>query len=66
MNMEQNKEKHLGFQIDAKIHAKLFRIAEYEGRTGNMQILSLIDSYIKEFECNHGPINLETQEANEK
>lgn len=62
MDSTRNKEKHLGLRIDPQTHAKLFFIARYEGRTGNAQILYLIQNCIKAFEREHGAIELESRE----
>ncbi len=50
------KDKHLGIRIDAQTHYKLHYISKYEGRTGNGQILYLIQKCIREFEDEHGEI----------
>lgn len=52
------KNKHLGIRIDAVTHAKLHYIANYEGRSGNGQILYLIHRCIAEYEERHGEISL--------
>ncbi|MEA5041941.1 hypothetical protein [Oscillibacter ruminantium] len=51
------KDKHLGLRIDAETHGKLHYIAAYEGRSGNKQVLYLIQKCIREFEKEHGPID---------
>ena len=50
------KEKHLGLRIDAETHYKLHYIAQYEGRSGNGEILYLLRRHIADFEEKHGPI----------
>ncbi len=60
MNSQHKKEKHLGLRINTETHAKFFFIARFEGRTGNAQILYLIQNCIKEFEREYGPITVET------
>ena len=59
-----NKDKHLGMKIDPESHYKLHYIAEYEGRSGNKQVLYLIRQYIKQFELQNGVIEMpkETEE----
>ncbi len=47
--MRNKDNKHLGIEIDPKLHYKLRYIAKYEGRSGNAQILYLIRKCIKEF-----------------
>ena len=54
--MAKEKAKHFGIRVDQETHDKLFHIAAYEGRTGNGQILYLIQKCIREFEKEHGPI----------
>ena len=36
--MRNKKNKHLGIEVDPKLHFKLHYIAKYEGRSGNGQI----------------------------
>ncbi len=50
------KNKHLGIRIDEDLHFKLHYISEYEGRSGNGQILYLIRRCIAAFEKEHGEI----------
>lgn len=50
------KNKHLGIRIDNETHYKLHYISKYEGRSGNGQILYLIQKCIREFEKVHGEI----------
>ena len=57
-NMTAKKGKHLGLRIDSETHDKLYYIAEYEGRSGNGQILHLIRRCIEDFEKEHGKIEL--------
>lgn len=52
------KDKHLGMMIDRETHYKLHYIAKYEGRSGNGQVMYLIRQCIKEFEKEHGVIEL--------
>lgn len=55
----KKREKHLGLRIDQETHAKIFYIAEYEGRSGSGQILYLMRKCITEFEKEHGKIVLD-------
>lgn len=48
--MRNKNNKHLGLEIDPKLHYKLKYIAKYEGRSGNAQIIYLIRKCIREFE----------------
>lgn len=52
------KDKHLGMMIDRETHYKLHYIAKYEGRSGNGQVMYLIRQCIKQFEQEHGSIEL--------
>lgn len=52
------KEKHLGIRIDKELHYKLHYIAKYEARSANAQILHLARCKIREFEKEHGKIEV--------
>ena len=52
-----SKNKHLGLLIDPETHYKLHYMAKYEGRSGNGEVLYLI-----EFEQCHGEIALPAQQ----
>ena len=54
--MSNKNTKHLGLHIEPEMHKKLHYIARYEGRSGNGQVLYLIQKCIREFEAEHGPI----------
>lgn len=54
--MRNKKNKHLGMEIDPELHYKLHYIADYEGRSGNGQILYWIRQGIRDFEAKNGPI----------
>lgn len=51
--------KHIGLCVSPEVHDKLRYLATYEGRTINGQVQYLILQCIREFEKEHGPINLE-------
>ena len=53
------KTNHLSIRTDKVIHDKLQYIAAYEGRSMSGQILYLINTCIREFEKEHGPITPE-------
>ncbi|EDM98728.1 hypothetical protein BACCAP_03530 [Pseudoflavonifractor capillosus ATCC 29799] len=55
-HMEKN---HLSIRTDKAIHDKLQYIAAYEGRSMSGQILYLINTCIRDFEKEHGPIRPE-------
>ena len=50
------RDKHLGITITSELHRKLVYISAYEGRSMSGQILYLIQTCIREFEKEHGPI----------
>jgi hypothetical protein len=54
--MRNKDNKHLGIEIDKDLHYKLHYVAKYEGRSGNGQILYVLNKYIKEFEKENGEI----------
>jgi hypothetical protein len=54
--MRNKKNKHIGMEIDPELHYKLRYIAEYEGRSGNGQILYWIRQGIRDFEAKNGTI----------
>ncbi len=54
--MRNKKNKHLGMEIDPELHYKLHYIADYEGRSGNGQILYWIRQGIRDFETKNGTI----------
>ncbi len=56
--MRNKENKHLGIEINKELHYKLHYIADYEGRSGNGQILYLLNQYIKNFEQEHGEIKV--------
>ena len=57
--MRNKNNKHLGIEVPPELHRKLHFIADYEGRSGNGQILYLIRQCIREFEQIHGEIKEE-------
>ena len=56
------REKHLGIRMNDDLHDKLVYISKYNGRSMSGQILYLIQSCIREFEKEHGPITKEDME----
>jgi len=54
--MRDKRNKHLGIEVTPELHHKLHYIANYEGRSGNGQILYLIRQCIRDFEAIHGRI----------
>ena len=63
--MRKRNNKHLGIEIDPELHYKLYYIADYEGRSGNGQILYLIRQCIRNFEKEHGEIIYVPEEKGE-
>lgn len=59
--MRNKENKHLGIEISKELHFKLHYIAKYEGRSGNGQILHLLNEYIRKFEAEHGEIKPDTK-----
>ena len=58
--IEMRKEvKNIGLRVSPEVHQKLRYIAEYEGRTLNGQVYYLMQTCIREFEKEHGPIRPE-------
>ena len=62
--MRNKNNKHIGMEIDPEIQYKLRYIAEYEGRSGNGQILYWIRKGIREFEETNGVIVREVPSEN--
>lgn len=54
-----DKTNHLSIRTDKTLHDKLQYVAAYEGRSMSGQILYLIQSCIRTFEKEHGPIPAE-------
>ena len=57
--MRNKENKHLGIEIDKELHFKLRYIADYEGRSGNGQVIYVLKEYIKDFENKNGEIKVE-------
>ena len=50
---------HLSIRMNQELHDKIQYIASYEGRSMSGQILQLIQICVREFEKQHGSIDLE-------
>lgn len=50
--------KNLTVRIDEELLHKIHVVADYEGRSANSQILILIRDCIKEYESEHGKIEI--------
>ena len=57
--MRNKDNKHLGIEIDKELHYKLKYVAQYEGRSGNGQVIYVLKEYIKKFEQVNGVISIE-------
>lgn len=53
------ERKHLSIRMDETLHDKFQHVAAYEGRSMSGQILHLIQTCVREFEKEHGPITEE-------
>ena len=53
---------HLSIRMDSKLHDKFKYTAAADGRTMSGQILYLVNQCVREFEKEHGPIDLLDQE----
>lgn len=56
------REKHIGFRIENELHGKMAYIAEYEGRSLTWQMIHLMQKCVRDFEREHGPIELPQEE----
>lgn len=54
--IEMEKDKHLGLRIDSETHEKIKKLAEYDGRSINGEVLYLIRQAIKEHEKKNGKL----------
>ena len=50
---------HLSIRMNNELHDKFKYVSAYEGRSMSRQILHLITTCVREFEKEHGPIDLE-------
>jgi len=57
------KDKHLGVRIDKETLEKFRYVAKYDARSLNGQIMFLIHKCIREFEAEHGEIELSEGES---
>ena len=51
------KDKHLGLRLDSETHGHLQRLAEFEGRSINGEVLYLIRPATAQPEKDHGTLN---------
>lgn len=60
--MAQKDKSFLSIRINRELHDKFQYAAAYEGRSMSGQIIYLLNKYVREFEREHGPIDLPGQE----
>ena len=63
--MKKQNLTHLSIRLQPEIHDKFKYVADYEGRSMSKQILFLINQCIRNFEREHGPIELPPEEGKE-
>ena len=57
-----NKQKHISIRIDADTLEKFYYVAKYDGRSGSVQIMYLINNCIRTLEEKHGVIPVEEKD----
>lgn len=55
-------QKHISIRIDADVLQKFHYVSKYEDRSASGQIMFLINRCIRDFEDQHGKIDLTDQE----
>jgi len=55
-------KSHLSIRMNSEQHDKFQYVASYEGRSMSKQILYLVNKCIRDFEREHGPIELPQEE----
>ncbi|MCL2353533.1 MAG: hypothetical protein FWC69_02760 [Defluviitaleaceae bacterium] len=63
MKEEMKRDKHLGLKINSEMLKKLHYISAYDGRSTTRQVLFLINKAIREFEKEHGKIELQEEKG---
>ena len=58
-DMIMEKIRHLGLRIDDETHDKLKKLAEYNGRSINCEVLHLVRRAIGRHEKEYGPLDEE-------
>lgn len=53
-----NDKAYLSIRMNRQLHDKFQSAAAYEGRSMSGQILYLVNQYVRQFEQEHGPIDL--------
>ena len=54
-------EKHLSLRIQSDLLKKFRFVCDFKGRSANRQLLRMISEAVKEYEKDHGPIDLGAQ-----
>lgn len=55
-------KSHLSIRMNSELHDKFQYVASYEGRSMSKQILYLLNKCVRDFEREHGPIELPQEE----
>ena len=55
-------KSHLSIRMNSELHDKFQYVAAYEGRSMSKQILYLLNKCVRDFEREHGPIELPQEE----
>ena len=56
-------KSHLSIRMNSELHDKFQYVAAYEGRSMSKQILYLLNKCVRDFEREHGPIELPEEDA---
>ena len=59
----KNDKTFLSIRMNKELHDKFKSVAAYEGRSMSKQILYLLNKCVRDFEREHGPIELTQEEA---
>ncbi len=59
--MKPNNKTFLSIRMNKELHDKFQYIAAYDGRSMSGQIIYLLNKCVRDFEKEHGPIELDDQ-----
>ena len=59
------KQKHISIRIDEAVLKKFHQVAKYDDRSASGQIMYLINKCIRDFEKQHGQIDVELYSESE-
>jgi len=59
----KNDKTFLSIRMNKELHDKFKSVAAYEGRSMSKQILYLLNKCVRDFEREHGPIELPEEDA---